>query len=106
MRTPDPPEKFPPLPWIGGRRAAPSEQRTIYAAIIPLPGASALQPSIFDRLSHGKERYIAYVRAALLKHFRDDNVVYHGMLGHYFLPGITTSSRCASSPIRSCAPPR
>jgi len=46
-------------------------------------------PSIFDRLSHGKEHYISYLRAALLRHFQHDKVVYHGLLGHYFLPGIS-----------------
>jgi cytidylate kinase len=45
-------------------------------------------PSILDRFTHGKERYIAYIRAALLKHARKDNVVYHGLAGHFFLQGI------------------
>ncbi|MFH1132845.1 MAG: cytidylate kinase-like family protein, partial [Pseudomonadota bacterium] len=39
--------------------------------------------------THGKVRYIAYIRAALFKHFRTDNVVYHGLAGHYFLQGIS-----------------
>ena len=45
-------------------------------------------PSIFDRFTQGKERYIAYVREALLEHAEKDNVVYHGLAGHFFLQGI------------------
>ncbi len=45
-------------------------------------------PSIFDRLTYGRERYIAYVREALLHHFVKDNVVYHGLAGHFFVQGV------------------
>lgn len=45
-------------------------------------------PSIFDRLTYGREKYIAYLQAALLKSVQCDNVVYHGMAGHFFLKGI------------------
>lgn len=38
-----------------------------------------------DRFTHGKEKYIAYIRAALLTHLRKDNMVYHGLAGHFFL---------------------
>ena len=46
-------------------------------------------PSIFDRFTFGKERYVAYVQAALLHHFQKDNVVYHGLAGHYFVQGVS-----------------
>lgn len=46
-------------------------------------------PSILDRFTHGKEKYIAYFRAALLKQLQSDNVVYHGLAGHFFVKGIT-----------------
>jgi cytidylate kinase len=46
-------------------------------------------PSILDRLTFGKERYIAYIQVALLEHFQKDNVVYHGLAGHYFVRGIS-----------------
>lgn len=46
-------------------------------------------PSFFERLTHGKERYIACIRAALLNYVRKDNVVYHGLAGHFFLQGIS-----------------
>lgn len=45
-------------------------------------------PSILDRFSHGKEQYMAYIRAILLRHVQKDNVVYHGLAGHFFLQGI------------------
>jgi len=45
-------------------------------------------PSIFDRFTHGKERYVAYLREALLEHVQKDNVVYHGLAGQFFLQGI------------------
>jgi cytidylate kinase len=46
-------------------------------------------PSVLNRFIHGKEKYIAYIRAALLKHVKKDNVVYHGLAGHFFLQGIS-----------------
>jgi cytidylate kinase len=45
-------------------------------------------PSIFKG-RQGKEKYIAYIRAALLKSFSQDNVVYHGLAGHFFVSGIS-----------------
>ena len=45
-------------------------------------------PSILDRFSHGKERYVAYIRAIFLRHVQKDNVVYHGLAGHFFLQEI------------------
>lgn len=45
-------------------------------------------PSVFNRLTQSRARYIAYIRAALFKHFCADNVVYHGLAGHYFLQNI------------------
>lgn len=45
-------------------------------------------PSILERFSHGKERYVACIRAILLRHVQKDNVVYHGLAGHFFLQGI------------------
>jgi cytidylate kinase len=42
-------------------------------------------PSILERFTYGKERYVAYIKAALMKHIQKDNVVYHGLAGHFFL---------------------
>lgn len=45
-------------------------------------------PSILDRLSLNKEKYISFIKSALLKHFQKDNVVYHGLAGHFFVSGV------------------
>jgi len=45
-------------------------------------------PSILDRITRGREKYIAYIRAALLDHVRKDNVVYHGHAGHMLIPEV------------------
>lgn len=51
--------------------------------------AIADAPSILDRFTFGKERYMAYIRAALLEHFQRDNVVYHGQAGHFFIKDVS-----------------
>ena len=45
-------------------------------------------PSVLERFTHGRERYVSYIRKALLQHVQKDNVVYHGLAGHYFLLNI------------------
>jgi cytidylate kinase len=45
-------------------------------------------PSALDRITYGKERFIAFFRASLLKHLQKDNVVYHGLAGHFFVQNI------------------
>ncbi|MFH1934348.1 MAG: cytidylate kinase-like family protein, partial [Pseudomonadota bacterium] len=45
-------------------------------------------PSVLERFTHGKERYVSYIRKALLQHVQKDNVVYHGLAGHFFLLNI------------------
>jgi cytidylate kinase len=45
-------------------------------------------PSIFERFAHGKERYVAYVRTAILRMAQKGNAVYHGLAGHFFLRNI------------------
>jgi cytidylate kinase len=45
-------------------------------------------PSVLDRFSHGRERYMSYFRAAFLNHMVKDNIIYHGLSGHFFLQGI------------------
>ena len=41
-----------------------------------------------DRFFGEKEKFVAFIRAALLKHVQKDNVVYHGLFGHFFLQDI------------------
>ena len=45
-------------------------------------------PSILERFTYSKESYVAYIRAALLRHVQQDNVVYHGLAGHFLLQEI------------------
>jgi cytidylate kinase len=45
-------------------------------------------PTVLERFIHGKERYLSYLRSALLHTVLKDNVVYHGLAGHYFLQDI------------------
>jgi cytidylate kinase len=46
-------------------------------------------PSVFKGLQQSKEQYVAYIRAAVLRHLSKDNVVYHGLAGHFFVSGIS-----------------
>ena len=45
-------------------------------------------PSILERLTYSREPYVAYIRAALLHQVQKDNVVYHGLAGHFLLKGV------------------
>jgi len=46
-------------------------------------------PSVFERFTYGRDKYLAYLRSALLKRLQRDNVVYHGLAGHFFIKGIS-----------------
>jgi cytidylate kinase len=45
-------------------------------------------PSVLERFSYGKERYLAFIESTFLDHVQKDNVVYHGLAGHFFLKGV------------------
>jgi cytidylate kinase len=45
-------------------------------------------PSILERFTYSKEKYIAHIQAALVRHVQNDNVVYHGLAGHFLLKGV------------------
>ena len=46
-------------------------------------------PSILEKFSYGKEKFIAYFQAALLQCLVRDNVVYHGLAGHFYVRGVS-----------------
>lgn len=46
-------------------------------------------PSILDRFTYGKEKYVAFIQSALLQRLQKDDVVYHGLAGHFFLTGVS-----------------
>jgi cytidylate kinase len=45
-------------------------------------------PKVLERFFGGTERYVKYYRSALLEHAKRDNIVYHGLAGHFFLKDI------------------
>jgi len=45
-------------------------------------------PSLWERLSSERARHLACIRAALVREVKDDNVVYHGLAGHFLLTGV------------------
>lgn len=46
-------------------------------------------PSVLEKLTYKKEEYLAYLQVAVLKQLQKDNVVYHGLAGHFFLKGVS-----------------
>ena len=42
-------------------------------------------PGMLARLGRKEEKYIAFIKAALLEHLKEDNIVYHGLAGHFFV---------------------
>ena len=46
-------------------------------------------PSFLERFTYDKQKYISYVASEILIRFEKDNVVYHGLAGHFFAPNIS-----------------
>jgi cytidylate kinase len=46
-------------------------------------------PSIFQKLSFERDRYLAYIQASLCEYAKDDNLIYHGHAGHFLLEGVS-----------------
>ncbi len=46
-------------------------------------------PSVLERFRYGKMRYISYFCASFFNRLIKDNIVYHGLAGHFFLQGIS-----------------
>jgi hypothetical protein len=44
---------------------------------------------MLERFTGGKTRYLAYFAAALLQRVQTDDVVYHGLAGHFYLTGVS-----------------
>jgi cytidylate kinase len=45
-------------------------------------------PGILKRFNRKNEKYIAFIKSALLKHLKEDNIVYHGLAGHFFVTDV------------------
>lgn len=46
-------------------------------------------PRFWQRFSHDRRRYLAFVQAALCEHAQKDRIVYHGNAGHLLLRGVS-----------------
>jgi cytidylate kinase len=46
-------------------------------------------PSILDKFSYGKDKFVAYYQLCFLEHMLRDNIVYHGLAGQFLLKGIS-----------------
>ncbi len=55
---------------------------------IKLLQAEENAPSFLERITYGKERYIAEIESGLLTLLKKDNVIYHGFAGHFFVRDI------------------
>ena len=42
-------------------------------------------PGMLERLGRKEEKYIAFIKSALLRRLKEDNIVYHGLAGHFFV---------------------
>ncbi|MDQ7781421.1 MAG: cytidylate kinase-like family protein [Desulfomonilaceae bacterium] len=55
---------------------------------IKLKSALHDAPAALDRFTYGKERYLAFIQSEFLDHARKDNLVYHGLAGHFMVRGV------------------
>ena len=46
-------------------------------------------PTILQKLTFERERYLAYIQASLCEYAKDDNLIYHGHAGHFLLEGVS-----------------
>ena len=46
-------------------------------------------PSLLERFNFDRMKFIAYLQDAMLRHMQKDNIVYHGLAGHFWLDGIS-----------------
>ena len=53
-----------------------------------LSDAISEAPHFMERQNSERARYLACIRAALVRAVKDDNVVYHGLAGHFLLQGV------------------
>ena len=46
-------------------------------------------PSFLEKYTFGREKYIKYIKAAILNHLAKGNIIYHGFAGHFFVSDIS-----------------
>ncbi|MBT8350796.1 MAG: cytidylate kinase-like family protein [Deltaproteobacteria bacterium] len=54
-----------------------------------LTRAYECSPSFLDKFTFGRDKYIKYIKAAILNELAKDNMIYHGFAGHFFVSGIS-----------------
>ena len=54
-----------------------------------LTRAMESQPRFLERFTFARPKYVAYIRYAILKHLAQDNMIYHGFAGHFFVQSVT-----------------
>jgi cytidylate kinase len=52
---------------------------------IQLKNALYNAPSILDKFTYGKEKFMAFIRASILEQMAQDNTIYHGLAGYALL---------------------
>lgn len=45
-------------------------------------------PSILDRFVYNKDKYVNFVQSTLLNFLKEDNIVYHGLAGQFFVKDV------------------
>ena len=45
-------------------------------------------PGMLNRLNRKEDKYIAFIKSALLNRLKEDNIVYHGLAGHFFVKDV------------------
>ena len=53
-----------------------------------LQDAIKFSPSLVQKLTFERERYLAFIQATLCEYAKDDDMIYHGHAGHFLLEGI------------------
>jgi len=46
-------------------------------------------PSFLDKYTFGRDKYIKFIKAAILNELAKDNMIYHGFAGHFFVSDIS-----------------
>ena len=55
---------------------------------IKLRKAMEKAPGLVERLGFEKEKHISYIHSVLLNRLKEDNIIYHGQAGHFFVKNI------------------
>lgn len=45
-------------------------------------------PSVLERFTHGREKFLTFIQEKILEHAQKDNLVYHGLAGYFMLKNV------------------